>query len=102
MWRRLPRLVVISLALGVATTTSAAPPPPRPRLGVLLIFDQLPMWLFERYAPLFSPPGFGGLDGAVHSAWYPYASTETAPGHATIATGSAPSVHGGGHQPLVS
>jgi predicted AlkP superfamily pyrophosphatase or phosphodiesterase len=94
MWRRLPRLVVISLVLGVATTTSAAPPPPRPRLGVLLIFDQLPMWLFERYAPLFAPPGFGGLDGAVHSAWYPYASTETAPGHATIATGSAPSVHG--------
>lgn len=94
MVARLLRLVGVSLALCLITTTTAWAAPPRPRLGVLLIFDQLPMWVLERYAPLFDAPGFGGLDGAVHSAWYPYASTETAPGHATIATGAAPSVHG--------
>lgn len=80
--------------VGALASTPTQAAPARPRLGVLVIFDQLPMWLLERYAPFFGKGGFGGLDGAVHSAWFPYASTETAPGHATIATGAAPSVHG--------
>jgi hypothetical protein len=88
------RLVTLILAAGALTSTAAQAAPARPRLGVLVVFDQLPMWLLERYAPFFGPGGFGGIDGAVHSAWYPYASTETAPGHATLATGAAPSVHG--------
>lgn len=90
------RLAVASLLLcAVAlSSTSALASTSRPRLGILLVFDQLPMWLLERYAPFFGPGGFGGLDGAVHSAWYPYAGTETAPGHATLATGAAPSIHG--------
>jgi hypothetical protein len=79
--------VVVSLLL--ATGAGA-----KPRLGVLLVFDQMPMWLLERYAPFFGKGGFGGLDGATYSAYYPYAGTETAPGHATLATCSTPAVHG--------
>ncbi len=96
MSRTRARLAVTSLLLAACAfaSTTAQAAPPRPRLGVLVVFDQMPMWLLERYAPFFGPGGFGGLDGAVHSAWYPYASTETAPGHATLATGAAPSIHG--------
>lgn len=84
----------LTALVGALASSSAVAAPARPRLGVLVVFDQMPMWLLERYDPFFGPGGFGGLDGAVHSAWYPYASTETAPGHATLATGAAPSVHG--------
>jgi len=66
----------------------------RPRLGVIVVFDQLPMWLLERTEPFFGKGGFGGVDGATYSAWYNYAGTETAPGHATLSTGAAPAVHG--------
>jgi predicted AlkP superfamily pyrophosphatase or phosphodiesterase len=96
MSRARVRLAVASLLLVACslTSTSAAAAAPRPRLGVLVVFDQLPMWLLERYAPFFGPGGFGGLDGAVHSAWFPSASNETAPGHATLATGASPLIHG--------
>ncbi len=86
-------LALLLLSTSAATSASAAP---RPRLGVLVIFDQMPSWLLERYAPFFpdSQGGFGGLDGARFDAVYPYAGTETAPGHATLATGALPAVHG--------
>lgn len=81
------------LALGSSSTAQAAT---RPKLGVLVIFDQMPAWLLERYAPFFpdSAGGFGGLDGARFDAFYAYAGTETGPGHATLSTGALPSVHG--------
>jgi hypothetical protein len=60
----------------------------------LVVFDQVPQWLLERTEPFFGPGGFGGLGGANYAADYPYASTETAPGHATLATCVVPAVHG--------
>lgn len=68
----------------------------RPKLVVLLVIDQLPTWAFERDRELFT----GGLarllrdGGYVRAAELPYANTFTAPGHATIGTGTTPSVHG--------
>ncbi|MDP2343863.1 MAG: alkaline phosphatase family protein [Deltaproteobacteria bacterium] len=86
-----PSLFALCCALLMSTTTQAAA---RPRLGVLVVFDQLPVWLLERYAPFF-PDGFGGFDdGARFDAFYAYAGTETAPGHATLSTCTLPSVHG--------
>jgi hypothetical protein len=83
------------LALGlVVVSPRAAAAPARPRLGVLVVFDQLPSWALDRAAPWFDDGGFGGLDGARHDAWFRYAGTETAPGHATLATGAPPVVHG--------
>ena len=74
-----------------------APPVETPQLVVLLVIDQLGSWVFSRYLPLLSPDGFMRHvvdDGAVHHVDFPYASTLTAPGHAGIVTGAAPSVHG--------
>ena len=82
-------LSLLGVVVSVLLSTNAAA---KPRLGVLLVFDQMPMWLLERYQPFFGKGGFGGLDGATYSAYYPYAGTETAPGHATLATCSSPAV----------
>jgi hypothetical protein len=69
---------------------------PRPKLVVLVVVDQLPSYVFERDRALFKG-GFARLlrDGASISAGeLPYASSFTAPGHASIGTGAPPSVHG--------
>ncbi len=72
----------------------AGPVRARPRLGVVVVFDQLRPVEVDRYAPFFGAGGFGGLDAARYDARYSYASTETAPGHATLLTGANPAVHG--------
>lgn len=68
------------------------------RLGILLVFDQLGSDVLLRYWDLLSD------DGAIKTTQrrgvyfersrYPYANTLTAVGHATLATGALPSVHG--------
>jgi predicted AlkP superfamily pyrophosphatase or phosphodiesterase len=63
---------------------------------VLIVVDQLSTWAFERDRALYRG-GFARLlrDGAyVRAGELSYANTFTAPGHATIATGAPPSVHG--------
>ena len=78
------------------TEPTASAAPARPRLVVLLVIDQLPTWAFERDRALFTG-GFARLlrDGAyVRGGELPYANTFTAPGHATIGTGTTPSEHG--------
>lgn len=94
---RSARLSLAPLLLALLSSTTFSSPAQaarRPKLGVLLVFDQLPAWLFDRYRPFFDGGHFGGLDGADFDAIYPYASTETGPGHATLATCALPSVHG--------
>lgn len=69
---------------------------PAPRLVVLIVIDQLPTWVFERDRALFT----GGLARLLREGGYvkrgelPYASSFTAVGHASIATGAMPRVHG--------
>lgn len=78
------------------STTPIPLPPDAPRLVLLLVVDQLPAAQLERYRPLFR----GGLarlldESAVFTrAHHRHAVTETAPGHATVATGRHPSGHG--------
>ncbi len=63
---------------------------------VLIVIDQLPSWAFERDRALFTG-GLGRLireGGYVKNGQLPYANTFTSPGHATIATGAVPRVHG--------
>jgi predicted AlkP superfamily pyrophosphatase or phosphodiesterase len=76
--------------------TPSKPAVPRPKLVVLLVIDQLPSWSFDAQRD--------ALDGGIarmleHGAYwpraaYPYATTNTAPGHATIGTGTTPHEHG--------
>lgn len=69
----------------------------RPRLVVLLVFDQLRGDYLEKWRPLFVEGGFKRLQ--TEGAWftnchYPYAYTLTAPGHASLSTGTVPAKHG--------
>src|SRR4051794_35350222 len=72
-------------------------PRARPRLAVLVVFDQMRGDYPSRWRSLFGEGGFARL--AEEGAWfqdchYPYGNTFTAPGHATCATGCSPDVHG--------
>jgi predicted AlkP superfamily pyrophosphatase or phosphodiesterase len=71
-------------------------PEARLKLVVLIVVDQLPSWVFERDRSHFTA-GFARLlrdGGYVRAAELPYANPFTAPGHASIATGVTPNVHG--------
>ena len=67
------------------------------RLVLQITVDGLRADLLSRYRDSFGPDGFNRLldNGAVYSnAHYQHANTETIVGHATLATGATPSVHG--------
>ena len=74
---------------------SAAPADP-PKLAVILVVDQMR----ADYVDRFQGGWTGGLKRMVsEGAWfseaaYPYLTTVTCAGHATISTGSFPHVHG--------
>jgi len=75
--------------------TPSGKAPARPKLVVLLVVDQMR----GDYVDKFLPQWTGGLRRLVEEgAWfrdaaYPYAATETCPGHATISTGALPASH---------
>lgn len=69
----------------------------RPRLIVVVVIDQFRADYLIRFRERFGSGGFNRLlrHGAVFSScFYPYYNTETAPGHATLATGTTPNRHG--------
>lgn len=68
-----------------------------PKLVVILVIDQFRGDYLERYHDEFGPGGFRTFTdkGAYFPAcYYDYANTRTAPGHATIGTGTYTSGHG--------
>lgn len=99
----LPRaaLTAVLLCTGCGSGDDAAETPPAevapgPRLGVIVVMDQLRADLLVRYDDLFTG-GFRRLldGGAVFSnATHDHAETSTAPGHTTLATGRMPRAHG--------
>jgi hypothetical protein len=71
--------------------------PLRPRLAVLVVFDQMRGDYLERWQSLFGEGGFRRLQ--TEGVWFqnchfPYAYTFTGPGHASLATGCSPERHG--------
>lgn len=85
------------LALAFLALSVRAAEPEKPKLVVLIVFDQLRGNYIERWRPYYGKDGFLRLaDGG---AWfvnchYPYALTATGPGHASMLTGCSPDVHG--------
>lgn len=68
-----------------------------PRLVVILVIDQFRGDYLERFHDEFGPSGFRNFTdrGAYFPAcYYDYANTRTAPGHATLGTGTYSSGHG--------
>jgi len=83
-------ILIASAAFGSAYQAS-------PKLVVILIIDQFRGDYLERYHDEFGPSGFRTFTdrGAYFPAcYYDYANTRTAPGHATIGTGTYTSGHG--------
>ena len=71
--------------------------PPKVKLAVLVVFDQMRGDYIVRWKSHFPPGGFRRLmdDGCWFSqCYYPYATTTTGPGHASILCGTTPAVTG--------
>jgi hypothetical protein len=69
----------------------------RPKLVVLVVFDQMRGDYLGRWAELYGLDGFERIKK--EGIWFsdcnvPYACTSTGPGHASLATGAPPSAHG--------
>lgn len=83
-------LLILSTLIGYAANT-------QPRLVLQLVIDQLRGDLIRQHQQQFGTNGFNyllshGID--FQNAHHPHANTTTCAGHATIATGSYPSMHG--------
>jgi hypothetical protein len=99
---RLPRLSLCLFALCPLASPRAVAEPdattPPPRLAVLLVVDQFRADYLERFEPHFpTDAGFRRLlrDGVRFTdCHHLHAVTQTAVGHASIATGAHPCVHG--------
>jgi arylsulfatase A-like enzyme len=83
-------------AIGGHAAIATAQIPRRPRLVVVLVVDQMRADYIDRYGHQWSK-GLKRLitEGAYYKqAYYPYLSTVTCVGHATISTGAFPATHG--------
>jgi len=86
---------VAALAVVLAPAPHAAPATP-PKLAVIIVVDQMRADFVDR----FSGEWTAGLKRMItqgasfQRAAYPYLTTMTCPGHATISTGSFPHTHG--------
>ena len=88
------RIFFALLLVLLASATFAAE---RPDLIVVISIDQFPYDYLPRFGRYFAENGFNRFNkhGAnVTEARYPYAITETGPGHAAIGTGNPPSRSG--------
>jgi hypothetical protein len=93
------RVAAPSPSVAVARSTAAAPAPgPRAPVAVAIVVDQLSAWVAaSRWPALPKDGGFARL--AREGTWvknmrYPYAVTDTAPGHAALHTGKVPAESG--------
>jgi hypothetical protein len=91
-------IVALIVALGPSWKSRGESPkaPPRPKLVIMIIVDQLRNDYLDRFRPYFVAGGFNRLmSGArFNNCRYDYAITSTGPGHASIATGTYPNIHG--------
>ncbi len=95
---RLPRFVLVTLVLLVSIPDAfASAYNAHPKLVVVIVIDQFRGDYLERYRDQFGDGGFRVFleHGANFTDCnYDYANTRTAPGHATLFTGSYTSGHG--------
>src|SRR5436853_7280709 len=94
---RLFRLAALFVALSFLFTLVTAAEPTKPKLLVLVVFDQFRGDYLARWDSLFTEDGFRRLER--EGTWfsnchYPYAVTMTGPGHASLGTGCSPDRHG--------
>ncbi len=94
--RRLAAPAAVLALLAIVARTPQAAPAPAPKLAVIIVVDQMR----ADYVDTFQSDWAGGLKRLVkEGAWfrqaaYPYLTTVTCAGHATIGTGAYPHRHG--------
>ncbi len=94
--RRFAALTAVLALLTVVSGRPQAAPAPAPKLAVIIVVDQMR----ADYVDTFQADWAGGLKRLVkEGAWfrqaaYPYLTTVTCAGHATIGTGAYPHRHG--------
>ena len=94
MLHRISSLIFI---LSLGTIVFAQKAPERPKLVVGIIVDQMRQEYLYRFYDKFGNGGFKRLMGdgfMLKNAHYNYTPTVTGPGHASVYTGSTPSIHG--------
>lgn len=95
---RLPIVTIVTGAFFAAIAPARTHPSVnRPKLVVLVVFDQLRGDYPSRWQDCFGMDGFKRIER--EGTWftnchYPYAGTQTGPGHASLATGCSPNRHG--------
>jgi predicted AlkP superfamily pyrophosphatase or phosphodiesterase len=97
-------LYSVSILIALAFATGHAQPKPkkntlpdRPKLVVGIVVDQMSYDFLVRYQSKFGSGGFRRLlEGGYNceNTHYNYVPTYTAPGHASVYTGSVPAIHG--------
>ncbi|MCH8545554.1 MAG: alkaline phosphatase family protein [Cryomorphaceae bacterium] len=91
---------VLLFVSSCSSTTSETPPSDiseRPKLVVGIVVDQMRYDYLYRYEDLYGDNGLKRLmrEGFhFHNTNFPYVPTYTGPGHASIFTGTTPSIHG--------
>lgn len=92
------RIYILSLAAFFTTVISFSQPVNRPKLVVGIVIDQMRWdYLYRYYDRYAANGGFKRMLSqgfSCENTLIPYTPTVTAPGHATIYTGSVPAIHG--------
>ncbi len=101
MYRFLFSVSILTALVGATCHAQPKPKknalPDRPRLVVGIVVDQMSYDFLVRYRGKFGSGGFRRLlDGgySCENTHYDYVPTYTAPGHASVYTGSVPAIHG--------
>lgn len=87
----------LSLVFSFILLNNSSAQQARPKLAIGIVVDQMRNDYIERYWERFGEGGFKKLvqNGyRFYDAHYTYVPTYTAPGHATVYTGTTPAVHG--------
>ncbi|MBC6610252.1 alkaline phosphatase family protein [Hymenobacter sp. BT507] len=97
MKKSLSLLLAAALALPAAAQKKSSQKLERPKLVVGIVVDQMRYDYLYRYWDKYGKDGFRRLLGegfSYENTHYNYVPTYTGPGHASIYTGTTPSVHG--------
>lgn len=90
-------VVAGSLTLALVTVQLGPIGPPRVKLAVLVVFDQMRGDYPTRWKTLYGPDGFTRFQSqgvSFTNCYYPYGTTTTGPGHASILSGTCADRHG--------
>lgn len=94
---RVITLVLLCVVLANPSSAQNGTQGKKPKLMVGIMVDQMKYEFLHRYASNYGTGGFRRLMGegfVLTNAHYNYAPTVTGPGHASVYTGTTPSVHG--------